>query len=308
MTYGSAPADGLVGGLVARYGFTPGTNDDAAGVVDGFPVNVMPIRGDGGEKQVAVVVTTGDATMSQIVVDELTRNRDQAPAKARKTDHDGDVIFSVYPARALDKLPGGGVEVVEHLVTRAGTVAGARPVRRDGARLTVVDGAARYLTDRDRDDLLRAGEQAEAAYAALRPNLARGALFGLGGIAIGTAAWAIVAAYLGYQAFLVAIGAGVLIAWLVVVGARRTSPAVQGIIALETLAAVALGELLAFTLIIQREFGVFDPVGATQFYFEIIGELAGDLAFAVAGGAVGAFVGIRKASRPQLAPQVQQVA
>jgi hypothetical protein len=138
----------------------------------------------------------------------------------------------------------------------------------------------------------RAEEEARTAYDAIQPAVVRGALFGFAGVIAGAGAWAALAVLFELQAFLVAIGAGLLIAWLVGLGGRRLTPVLQAVIVVETLSTVVLGEFLAFLATgwqTGARPGVFE---AADLYLRQLDVLGTDLVFALLAGVVGAAGGI----------------
>jgi hypothetical protein len=74
----------------------------------------------------------------------------------------------------------------------------------------------------------------------------------------------------------------------------------QALIAVLTIAAVFLGEIMGVALFVLEEFGVFDPAGAFEIYLVVLGEDAGVLFFALGAGLFGAWFGSRLGKRPQI--------
>jgi hypothetical protein len=138
----------------------------------------------------------------------------------------------------------------------------------------------------------RAWEEAEAAYQAIQPAAVRGALFGLAGVITGAATWTALAVVFELQAFLVAIGAGLLIAWLVVLGGRRLTPLLKAVIVVQTLSTVVLGELMAFLVVRWQAGGRLGVFAAAELYLQNLDVLGSDLTFALLAGVVGAAGGI----------------
>jgi hypothetical protein len=122
--------------------------------------------------------------------------------------------------------------------------------------------------------------------------VARGALFGFAGVVAGAATWTAVGVAFEMQTFLVAIGAGLLIAWLVTLGGRRLTPGLQALIVLQTLAAVALGELVRLMVGLWQDGQPLGVLAAAELYLQNLDVLGSDLAFALLAGVVGAAGGI----------------
>jgi hypothetical protein len=156
--------------------------------------------------------------------------------------------------------------------------------------------AARTRTDRVSPEGVasrqRAREEAEAAYQAIEPAVVRGALFGLAGVTAGAATWTVLAVAFEMQAFLVAMGAGLLIAWLVVLGGRRLTPLLQTVIVVQTLSTVVLGELMAFVVVAWQAGSRLSVVAAAELYLQNLDVLGSELTFALFAGLVGAAGGI----------------
>jgi hypothetical protein len=195
---------------------------------------------------------------------------------------DGVALQVRGPVRdAIAKLTAVGVEEVESLEAWA---VRTRPVRPAPTRSTFLAGVA---------------TEGAATQEQRRPSAVRGACFGLVGVVVGGTSWAAVAILTGRQFALVALGAGLLIAWLVPVGARGVTPALRAVIAAETLAAVVAGVVLAVVSDAWVNGGeLIGPVAAVVFHLDNWDSVRSDLVFALLSGVLGASLGVASTAPP----------
>jgi hypothetical protein len=213
-------------------------------------------------------------------------------------------LYVDLPNKLASAPPTEALTAIDAVLEAVASVPGAAPPRSDGTQLTSVDGVPLFLTAQEREALAAESQAAAEAYAAIRPNLVAGLGAGAVGAVVLALVWAALLAYANYQFWLVAIGGGVLVAWLAVRAGRRVVLPLQvGIFAL-TIAGVLLGEILGLALWVHREFGVFDLAFAIEDYVVYFGEDPGGAMFALGGGLVGAYFGIRSARKPSFERQI----
>ena len=294
---------GLADSLVASRGFHRSTYGSVYGVIDGLPVHVAEGSDNNGQKFLMLVV----ASESQEASDQI---------KSRWSQYDPDLkprMIEVAPVGASAQIPAkraadlGTAGLEELIVTMAGTarpLAGISPPP-SSARPGLVNGFPRYLTEVEASEMNFEGDQLHSEYQELRPRIGRGILFGLGGVVVSALVWGAIAAYMDFQAWIVAIGAGLLIGWLTLLGVGKTNGVVQGLIAVMTIGAVILGEITAVTLILLQEFDLFDPALAAELYVEIVKEDPGSSIFGLGGALVGGWYGSRLGKKPQIKPDIE---
>ena len=128
-------------------------------------------------------------------------------------------------------------------------------------------------------------------------DVRRGVMFA-GGVAIaGAVGWALLLAYAEIQSWLLAIGIGWLVGQAAVRGAERMTDSLRVAVVLLTLGAVVVGQLLGFTLQLNREVGILDFAFAMELYFGNLDTVGGDLLFALGGGGMGAWVAATQSNK-----------
>jgi hypothetical protein len=290
--------------LVLRHEFRP-TPRGPIGILAGLPVRVSQERDGDGRRTLRVWIGLAIPEVSAAVRDAILSDGRTLPVKPRAV-----TAFDVGVAIDLPgKLSNDGEDAlvaVESVVRRAAVVPGAGAAPAEDARLTVVDGFPRWMTPSEREELMAEAETAAQAYESLAPRLGLGVVAaGVGGLIIAVV-WASILAYIGYQLWLVALGGGLMVAFLAVVAARRVTVPLQVAVFAFTLGGVLLGEILGMALVIRAEFGVFDLVGSARFYLAFVQEAPGDVLFALGGGLVGAVVGVKVAERPTFHREIEE--
>jgi hypothetical protein len=293
-TTSAVTLDGL---LTQQHDFRP-TDRGPIGTLAGLPLRVSAERDDGNKKVLRLWLGIPSAEIAEGVRDALESDSGTLPVKPRSVIA-ADVGVVVDLPGKLSKAPvGDALAAVEAVVQRAALVPGAARGRSDGAELTTVDGFPRWLTAQEREDLVEEARMMAEAYAAVEPRVGRGLVAGAVGALITAIVWAVIW-LIGFQAWFIAIGGGLLIAFLAVRAAGRVTVALQAGIFVLTVLAVLFGEILGVALYISREFGVFDLIGSIEIYLvDVVGEAPGDVLFALGGGLVGAWFGIRSARKP----------
>lgn len=294
---------GLADSLVASQGFHRSTYGSVYGVIDGLPVHVAEGSDSNGAKFLMLVVATESQEAAEMIKTQWSE--EDSDLKGRMIDVAPVGASAQIPAKRAANL---GVASSEELIlTMAATarpLAGISPPA-SSARPGLVNGYPRYLTEVEAAELDFEGDQLHSEYQELRPRIGRGILFGLGGVVVSALVWGAIAAYMDFQAWIVAIGAGLLIGWLTLLGVGKTTGVVRGLIAVMTIGAVILGEITAVTLILLQEFELFDPKLAAEVYVEVVKEDPGNSLFALGGALVGGWYGARLGKKPQIKPDIE---
>ena len=291
--------------LTLSHGFRP-TPAGPIGVRHGLPVRVAEEKSAerNNQKVLRVVVGTADEDSAAAAAGAVKERRKQLPAKVLGVQPTWGGIVVDLPRKLASAPPDEALEAIDAVLQTVAMVPGSAPQQTDGSHLTTVDGVPMFLTAEEREALTSEARQYAEAYAAIRPNLLGGLLAGAGGALVLALVWAALLAYAGYQLWLVAIGGGLLVAWLAVyVGRRVVLPLQVGIFVL-TLLGVLLGEVLGLALMIQREFGFFSLAVAIEEYAAYVEFDPGGALFALGGGLIGAYFGIRKARKPSFDRQI----
>jgi hypothetical protein len=171
--------------------------------------------------------------------------------------------------------------------------------------VAIVNQQPLLLNSREIDEIRETGQAINEAYAQEPTNYPMGLLFGLAGVIVGSVVWGGIGAFFHLQAWIVAIGAGWLIGYLVLKGAGKTTLAVQSMIFLLTITVVLLGEVLDVTFLIMQEGGPFAPVVAARLYFQNLDQVGGNFLFALIGGVIGAYGACRMAAKPNFIPEIE---
>lgn len=122
-------------------------------------------------------------------------------------------------------------------------------------------------------------------------------MFAVGVAIAGAVVWALLLAYAEVQLWLLAIGIGWLVGQAAVRGAERMTDSLRVVVVLLTLGAVVVGQLLGFTLQLNREAGILDFAFAMELYFDNLDTFGGDLLFALGGGGMGAWVAATQSNK-----------
>jgi len=128
-------------------------------------------------------------------------------------------------------------------------------------------------------------------------DVRRGVMFAVGVAITGAVVWAMLLAYAEIQSWLLAIGIGWLVGQAAVRGAERMTDSLRVAVVLLTLGAVVVGQLLGFTLQLNREAGILDFAFAMELYFDNLDAFGGDLLFALGGGGMGAWVAATQSNK-----------
>jgi len=128
-------------------------------------------------------------------------------------------------------------------------------------------------------------------------DVRRGVMFAVGVAIAGAVVWAMLLAYAEIQSWLLAIGIGWLVGQAAVRGAERMTDSLRVAVVLLTLGAVVVGQLLGFTLQLNREVGILDFAFAMELYFDNLDTFGGDLLFALGGGGMGAWVAATQSNK-----------
>ena len=294
---------GLADSLAVNQGFHRASFGSVYGVIDGLPVHVAEGTDNNGAKFLMLVV----ATESQDAAEAIKRrwSQDDPDLKPRMIEVAPVGASAQIPAKRAGNLgTASSEELIFAMAATARPLAGISPPA-SSARPGLVNGFPRYLTEVDAAELSFEGDQMSSEYQELQPRIGRGILFGLGGVVISALVWGAIGAYLDFQAWIVAIGAGLLIGWLTLLGVGKTNRAVQSLIAVMTIAAVILGEITAVTLFLLKELDVFDPKLAVDIYGEIAREDTGSVLFPLAGALIGGWYGARLGKKPQIKPEIE---
>ena len=274
------------------------------GSISGAPIHVGVGNDQNGGAFLAVVVGSVSEEASQRIKDAWVEADDQL----RK----GQV--EVQPVGALAKIPVGkaakaGYDTLEARVREmariAASIPNATPDRAPGARPALVNDVPMFLTESEAGEIRLETSQAAAEYHEFEPRLARGLLFGLVGVVVAAVVWAVLAVFANWSGWIVAIGAGLLIGYLALRGAEKTSRALQVMIGVLALIAVFAGDWLGLTIFGVREFGVLDPGAALEVYFAVLGDDTSVLFFTFGAGLVGAWFGSRMGKIPDVETLVE---
>ena len=276
--------------------FDPGLNLSRAGTVfgeiHGAPAHVGVGSDDSGNAYLAVIVGTKSEEAGESI-------------RTAWVEHDPDLRRShveVQPVGVLARIPVGkaakqGFDSLEsrvrELVRVAASMPDATPSRGPGTRPALVNDVPMFLTEAEAGDIRLESSAAAHEYAELRPNYGRGLALGLLGMLISAAVWAAIAFYFDWSGWIIAIGAGVLIGFLTILGAGKPTRGVQLMIGVLTIAAVILGDLSVVALIVQEDTGVFDFAAATDLYSVVLREDTGFAFFTLGAALVGAWFGSR---------------
>lgn len=288
--------EGFAEHLLADPKLTMSRAGTVFGEIHGTPVHVGVGSDNGGNAYLAVIVGTRSEEAGESV-------------KTEWVEHDQELRRSqveVQPVGVLARIPVGkaakqGFDALEsrvrELVRVAASVPDAIPSRPPGARPALVNDVPMFLTEAEAGDIRLESSAAAHEYTELRPNYGRGFLLGLLGTVVSAAVWAGVGFFLEWSGWIIAIGAGLLIGYLTVLGAGKPTRGVQVIIGVLTIVAVVLGDLSAVALVVQEDTGVFDLAASADLYSIVLREDAGFAFFTIGAALVGAWFGSR-ASKP----------
>lgn len=143
--------------------------------------------------------------------------------------------------------------------------------------------------------------QSAANYDALDPNYVNGLVLGIGAALVGGLVWGLIAYFLHYIFLYGAILIGYFVAWAVIKGTGKITPAGQISIALLTVASVLFGDALFFVLVVMK-------ADATPFSGKLVSavlthfwqiETKGNGALSVIFGLIGAGFAVFRARKPQ---------
>ena len=214
-------------------------------------------------------------------------------------------VFVKIPERRIRKQdPSTVAGLVEDAISVAAALPGTAPAPPLDTRLSLVNLVPTYVTSSDLEDIRSAGRHAAAAYEAIPTEYPRGLAYGLAGLVAGAVVWGLVGAYLEFQSWLLAIGAGYLIAMLTVRGAGKITGGVRAMIGALTVGTALRGLILIIAFSIYRFAGVFEPVEAARIFFRDFEAFRGDALFGIGGGLLGAFFAARSARRPDFNPEI----
>ena len=225
--------------------------------------------------------------------------------KKSMVDADEVSVLARIPIGTAGRLdPGELAARVEQMASIAALLA---PVSATSARArpALVNGIPTYLTESEAGQLSLEGQAAESEYDQLRTRWIPAALLGLLATIAAGVVWAAIAIATDREFWLVAIGAGLLISYATVWGARKTNLGLQLMIAALTIASVFLGQLLTVWWVLNDEFVSISNQQVLDVYVTVLSEDIGTLLFALGGGLIGAWYGARMAGKPQIAPDVE---
>ncbi len=208
----------------------------------------------------------------------------------------------VQPVGVLAKIPVGkaakaGFDALERRVRELARVAAAvpdaTPTKSPGARAALVNDVPMFLTEPEAGEIRLESSAAAEEYGELRPRYGRGVLFGLVGMVLAAAVWGAIGFYLDWSGWIVAVGAGLLIGFLTVLGAGKPNRGVQAIIVALTIGAVALGDLFVVALVVREETALLDIGTVFDVYTTVISADTGFALFTLGAALVGAWFGSR---------------
>lgn len=291
------------GGLVEHQGMHWSRSGTVFGEANGMPVHVALVeKGDQPFLAVIVGVASDEAAVAVREAWSAADELDDLLARRRIEIELASVIARLPQSKASKLGPDGVEKLVLQLTSIAASVPGASPQRLHGSRPGLVNGAPRYLEDHDVAALEFEGRAAEQEYGEMQPRIGPAVGLGLVGAVATAVAWGLIGAYTNRSFWLVAIGGGLVIGYLVIFGARKVNPWIQALIVVLTLGSILVGEILVAAFVINDTFGVFDLSLAVEIYFD---NVDGSSLFAFGGGVIGAFLGARLARRPQISAEVE---
>jgi hypothetical protein len=176
----------------------------------------------------------------------------------------------------------------------------ATPQPRAGTTLILVNMIPQYLTAVELEDIDSGTRAAIEAYGEAPTDYNRGLSYGLAGVAAGAIIWGLVGAYLELQSWVIAVGAGYLIAGLTVQGAGKVTRGVQVLIGALTVGTAFAGLILIIAFTSYRHLGGFDLLDAGRIFFEEFDSFRGDALFGIGGGLIDAFNAARSVTVPTL--------
>lgn len=158
-------------------------------------------------------------------------------------------------------------------------------------RVRLVNGLPTQLCDVDFQKLQAQYGAVSATVQSISTDYAKGILFGLLGVVIGSVAWAAILIASGYIFSLAAIAIALLIAFLVMKGAGKPNYALVGVMAVFTLIAILLGTVLWISAEITRLGGPFDLGLALSNLAILAAEDPGALGSSIFFGLLGVLMG-----------------
>ena len=290
--------------MISEEGLHPSAAGSVFGDIHGVATHVGVIADSNGAQSLAVIVGSESEEAGNRIRDAWVGSSD--PVKKGEIE--------VQPQGVAAKIPVGKAAKADfselrrritQLVATASSVVSGTTVQRHRARPALVNGVPMFLTEIEAGELELERTHAVAEYREIKPRTGRAVAFGLVGVAVASLVWGVLGAFADFSGWIVAIGAGLLIGFLVLRGAAKTSRGIQILIAGLALLTVFLGDLIGITIVISREFGVFDPAGVLDIYGQILQEDTGALMFTLGAGLAGAWFGSRLGRQPDLPTQVE---
>lgn len=276
--------------MISEEGLYASAAGSVFGDMTGVATHVGVVEDANGAQSLAVIVGSESEDAGNRIRDAWVESSD--PVKKREIEVQPQGVAAKIPLGKAAKTDFSELrQRVSQLVAAASSVVSGTTARRYGTRPALVNGVPMFLTEVEAGELELERTQAVAEYHEIKPRTGRAVVFGLVGVVVAALIWGVLGAYAEFSAWIVAIGAGLLIGFLVLRGAEKTSRAIQVLIAGLALLTVFLGDLIGITIVINREFGVFDPGGALDIYGQILQEDTGLLFFTLGAGLAGAWFG-----------------
>ena len=285
------------------WGLTRSSFDSVYGVINGQPVHLFEGADNSGNGFLGVAVAAPSVTAAG----ETKREWVEVIPFLKKSmvDADETSILARIPTGTAGRLD--SEELSERVEQMASIAAMLAPVSANSsrARPALVNGVPMYLTESEAGELSLHGQAAQSEYDQLRTRWIPALLLGLLATVVSGLAWAAIGIMTDREFWLVAIGAGLLISYATVWGARKTNLGLQLTVGLFTVASVFLGQLLTVWWVLNDEFVRISNQQVLDVYVMVLSEDTGTLLFALGGGLIGAWYGARMASKPQIAPEVE---
>ncbi len=283
-----------------RWNLIQSAHGSLYGALAGRPVHLFEGADNGGNAILGVAV--GVSSISEA---EATRERwlEEIPfLKKGMISVEEGAVFASVPSRVA-----GGIDS-EELTGRIEQMAALSPLagpQKPHARPAIVNGTPAFLTEIDVAEIEQGGRLIADEYEQSSTRWLPALIFGLIGVVVSALAWAVIAVVTDREFWLVAIGAGLLIGYLVTIGARKTNLGIQIMVGILTVGAVLLGQLLTFAWLLNQEFVGVSTADVFEIYGSFLADDTGSMLFAVGGGLIGGWYGAKLAGKPQLTPEIE---
>ena len=290
--------------MITEEGLHRSSAGSVFGDLQGVATHVGVVADVNGGQFLAVIVGSESENAGNRIRDAWVESRD--PVKKREIEVQPQGVAAKIPVGKAAKTDFSELrQRVSQLVATAGSVVSGTTAPRQGTRPALVSGVPMFLTEVEAGELELERTVSVAEYHEIKPRMGRAVAFGLVGVVVAALVWGVLGAFADFSGWIVAIGAGLLIGFLALRGAEKTSRGIQILIAGLALLTVFLGDLIGITIVINREFGVFDPAGALDIYGQILQEDTGLLVFTLGAGLAGAWFGSRLGRQPDPPREVE---